>query len=57
MFYVVTSKNGETKSKLYLDWDEYYRDTFSPGIEVLGFVSFIVRGKTYDQKKNVSEIS
>lgn len=49
MFYVVV-KDGEVKSKLYHDWNECYRDTFSPS-EVLGFVSYIVRGKTYDQKK------
>ena len=50
MFYVVV-KDGEVKSKLYHDWNEYYRDTFSPSVDVLGFVSYIVRGKTYDQKK------
>ena len=50
MFYVVV-KDGEVKSKLYHDWNEYYRDTLSLSVEVLGFTSYIVRGKTYDQKK------
>jgi hypothetical protein len=52
MFYAAyNDTNGERQAKVYNNYKNYYNDTFSPDIERLAFVEFVVHGKTYAERK------
>lgn len=52
MFYAAYKNyKGEDVSALYDSWDEYHEDTFSPLTEHHCVIDFIVRGKTYMDRK------
>lgn len=51
MFYSRYITDGRETEKLYFDWDEYHKDTFSPDTKCFEFIEFTIHGKTYQDKK------
>lgn len=43
---------GEMVDKLYTFDTDFFRDTFSPDIEILTIIFFEISGKTYKERKN-----
>lgn len=50
--------NGKIESNLYYDWNEWHKDTFSPGIDIITTILFKVGGKTYaERKENLRDLA
>lgn len=55
MFYAAFEDgNGTTHSNLYFDRASYFSDTFSPETTVICFIPFIVKGRTYAERKDAA---
>ena len=48
---VFRNMNGKIENNLYYDWNEWHKDTFSPGTDIITMILFKVGGKTYTEKK------
>lgn len=48
----IRTADGETETNLYTVYNDFFRDTFSPCVEVLSVFPFCVSGKTYAEKKS-----
>lgn len=42
---------GNTQSNLYSRYADYFADTFSPDTVFISFIPFVVKGRTYAEKK------
>lgn len=55
MFYAAfKDSNGNTQSNLYHDHAQYFSDTFSPETTFICFIPFIVKGRTYAERKDAA---
>ncbi len=54
MLYAKISRAGGAwkEENIYLDWDEYHKDTFSPESSALVLLPFEINGKTYRERKD-----
>ena len=49
------NENGETETRLYAANRDFFRDTFSPSIEILSVLPLCIHGKTYSERKASAE--
>lgn len=55
MFYAAfKGGDGSTQSNLYNEHARYFADTFSPETVFISLVSFVVKGRTYPERKGAA---
>ena len=51
MFLASYKQDKKQYNNIYYNYDEFYKDTFSPKTQDINILSFKVSGKTYNEKK------
>ena len=56
MLYAKISRAGGawTEENIYLDWNEYHKDTFNPESSALVLLPFEISGKSYAERKEAA---